>query len=145
MDKCTRNGVRCGHRRPISAEGTPICNYLLDTGQLRHCPVGEECTHFTSVQFKTMDNWNDARNRAFEAAMKKREDPRTLGERLRLLRTERNRRQSTVAYDLEMSTENYSRYEHDRVNVKADFIVKICELYGVSADWLLGLSRERRR
>lgn len=38
----------CGHRRPIthSKDSFKICNYILDTGEPRGCPV-EKCTHYT--------------------------------------------------------------------------------------------------
>lgn len=48
-EDCTRDGVICGHRRPlISSHMINRCMYILDTGEKRGCRLGRECTKYTT-------------------------------------------------------------------------------------------------
>lgn len=54
---CTRNGVLCGHRRPlISSHVITRCLYILDTGEKRGCPLGRECTRYTAEKCRERDD-----------------------------------------------------------------------------------------
>lgn len=54
---CTRNGILCGHRRPlISSHVITRCMYILDTGKKRGCPLGRECTRYTAEKCRERDD-----------------------------------------------------------------------------------------
>lgn len=54
---CTRNGVLCGHRRPlISSHKINRCMYILDTGQKRSCPLGQSCDKYTAEKCRERDD-----------------------------------------------------------------------------------------
>lgn len=54
---CTRNGVLCGHRRPlISSHEINRCMYILDTGQKRSCPLGQSCDKYTAEKCRERDD-----------------------------------------------------------------------------------------
>ena len=56
-EDCTRDGVICGHRRPlISSHVTTRCMYILDTGEKRGCPLGRECTKYTTEKCRERDD-----------------------------------------------------------------------------------------
>ena len=64
---------------------------------------------------------------------------RTLG----MLRRERNLSQREAAAKLGVSQALLSHYENDAREPKFDFVIRACDYYGVSADFLLGRSDER--
>lgn len=66
---------------------------------------------------------------------------KTLGEKLRELREDVTQRQ--VAEQLGIKQQTYCGWEGDRRKPDVTEICDICALYGVSADWLLGLTDER--
>ena len=68
-----------------------------------------------------------------------------LGERLRLLRTERNLRQADVAVLLGITQVHYQRIEKGKVNIPATTVCFLADYYEVSADYLLGRSQVRQR
>jgi hypothetical protein len=47
----------CGHRRPIFNQYPNLlgCNYILDTGHPRGCPV-DECPHYTAEKCHILDD-----------------------------------------------------------------------------------------
>lgn len=54
---CTRNGILCGHRRPlISSHVITRCMYILDTGQKRSCPLGQSCDKYTAEKCRERDD-----------------------------------------------------------------------------------------
>ena len=59
--------------------------------------------------------------------------------RLKVLRAEYNLTQASVAEKLGLSQQMYSKYESGATVLDADMVRKLCELYGVSADYLLGI------
>ena len=63
-------------------------------------------------------------------------------QRLEDLRRDRDLTQEQVANLLNMKREQYRRYETGINEIKASFIIKICEFYDVSADYLLGFTNE---
>lgn len=62
--------------------------------------------------------------------------------RLEDLRNDNDYTQAKVAELLGLNREQYRRYETGINEIKASFIIKVCKLYNVSADYLLGLTDE---
>lgn len=63
--------------------------------------------------------------------------------RLKTLRQERDLKQSDIAKYLGVSAQSYSSYENGR-EPNYEMLKKLCSLFNVSADWLLGLSEYRQ-
>ena len=63
----------------------------------------------------------------------------TFGERLKKLRSERNKLQKEVAIDLKISNTGYSSYENDLRMPGVEMLIKIANYYNVTIDYLLGL------
>ena len=63
-------------------------------------------------------------------------------QRLEDLRKDKDLTQEQVAKLLDLKREQYRRYETGINEVKASFIIKICKLYNVSADYILRLTNE---
>jgi len=64
--------------------------------------------------------------------------------RLRLLRTIKEAKQEEIANLLGTSQQQYSLYENGTRELKANQIRILCEYYDVSADYIIGLSHQRR-
>lgn len=62
-----------------------------------------------------------------------------MDDRLRLLRTELGLTQMQMAEKLEISQRTYSHYEAGDREPPFSILKKICRLFDVSADYLLGL------
>ena len=78
------------------------------------------------------------------AAMIKEIDSRDdIAKKLRMLRAEFNLTQADVANKLWIAQQTYSKYESKGSNLDSATIVKLCELYGISSDYLLGLDRKK--
>ena len=60
--------------------------------------------------------------------------------RLSTLRGDRSQRE--FARGLGMSQQAYSKIESGVQPLKSDLIVRLCGMYGVSAEWLLGLTED---
>lgn len=61
-------------------------------------------------------------------------------ENIRKLRTDRGLRQREIAAYLNIKQNTYSQYEIGALNYPVDVVVKLAEYYGVSTDYLLGLT-----
>ncbi|HIU61905.1 MAG TPA: helix-turn-helix transcriptional regulator [Candidatus Coproplasma excrementigallinarum] len=61
------------------------------------------------------------------------------GERLRELRKAEGLTQKQLAEKLNISQKSLSKYECERLDLNTELIIKICKLFQVSADYLLGL------
>ena len=61
-------------------------------------------------------------------------------ERLKDLREDNDWTQGQVADYLNLKREQYRRYETGINEIKASFLIKVCKLYNVSADYLLGFT-----
>lgn len=61
-------------------------------------------------------------------------------ENIRNLRIDRGYTQKQIAEYLGISQNTYSQYEVGILNYPVDAIVKLASFYGVSADYLLGLT-----
>lgn len=64
----------------------------------------------------------------------------SFGSRIKKLRKEKHISQSMLASELGVSTNAISQYETDKRFPDQKCIVKICHFFGVSSDYLLGLS-----
>ena len=60
-------------------------------------------------------------------------------ERLKMIRLESNMTQKQVYEKLEISPNGYASYEQGRTEPNIDTIKKLCEIFEVSADYLLGI------
>lgn len=66
-------------------------------------------------------------------------------QRIRDLREDSDKTQSEIAEELNLYTTQYRRYEMAETPIPADFIEKIAKLYNVSADYILGLTNDKRK
>ncbi len=67
----------------------------------------------------------------------------TMYERIRALREDSDRTQKAVAKLLHCSQQVYSNYELGQRDIPTDILIKLSKLYGVSTDYLLGLSDKK--
>ena len=58
--------------------------------------------------------------------------------RMRHLREDRDLTQREVARVINKSQQGYSHIEDGRAELKIDDLIKLCEFYGVSADYFIG-------
>lgn len=63
-----------------------------------------------------------------------------MNERLKELRVERGLKLKEVAERLNVTIRSISRYEDGTREPSVELIIKFCKLYGVSSDYLLGLT-----
>ncbi len=68
-----------------------------------------------------------------------------LSERLIELRNKNNLLQKDVAQATDLSIVGYQRYEYGTRKPTSDIIIKLCNYFNVSADYLLGLSDDPTR
>jgi len=59
------------------------------------------------------------------------------------LRREKGLSQRRAAADLGISQALLSHYENDAREPRLEFVVKVCDYYGVTADYILGRKKER--
>lgn len=52
--------------------------------------------------------------------------------------------QKEFAERIGLTQQNYANYENGKQGLKSDLITKICETFGCSAEWLLGLDNDKR-
>lgn len=62
---------------------------------------------------------------------------KTIGERIKYLRTQNNWTVQQLADLIDKTKGNVSSYENNKYEPSAQTIIKICEQFKVSADWLL--------
>lgn len=65
-------------------------------------------------------------------------------ERMKDLREDNDWTQADVASYLNLQREQYRRYEAGLNEIKASFLIKLCKLYGVSADYILGFTNTKK-
>lgn len=63
-------------------------------------------------------------------------------DRLTALRIDNDIHQCTIAELLNCKQSAISKYEQRRNKYKVEDIIKLCEFYGVSADYVLGLPKD---
>ena len=62
-------------------------------------------------------------------------------ERLRALRTDSDMSQAAIAAAIGIDQKQYSRYETGTNELPLRYLMKLCQVYGVSAEYILGLPR----
>ncbi|NCC86932.1 MAG: XRE family transcriptional regulator [Clostridia bacterium] len=62
--------------------------------------------------------------------------------KIRELREDKDLNQTQVAKLLSTSQTVYSRYERNERTLPIEHLIKLCEIYGVSADYILGLPED---
>jgi len=67
-----------------------------------------------------------------------------LSVKLSELRREKGLSQRQAAAELGISQALLSHYENDAREPKLEFVIKACEYYGVTADYIIGRTNERR-
>ena len=65
-------------------------------------------------------------------------------ERLKMLREKKNLTQREVAAYLKTTPSNYQKYEYGKIEPSLQSIDKLCRLFNVSADYLLGFTDEQK-
>ncbi len=63
-----------------------------------------------------------------------------LGERLKVLRDRGNMTQEELAKKVQLSKANICKYEKNSVEPNIETIVKVCEIFNVTSDYLLGIT-----
>ena len=63
-------------------------------------------------------------------------------QRMRNLREDRDLTQREVGVVINKSQQGYSHIEEGRAELKIDDMIKLCEFYGVSADYFVGMEDE---
>ena len=66
-------------------------------------------------------------------------------ERLKELRLKSKVPQGIIAKEIGVSETQYQNYEYGKHEPKLKYIIKICDYFDVSSDYLLGLSSVRER
>lgn len=66
----------------------------------------------------------------------------TFSEALKRFREAQGLSQAAVARTLNIKPPLYQRYEWGKTTPSVEFVIKLSKIYGVSADYLLGLSDE---
>jgi len=69
----------------------------------------------------------------------------TFSERIIQLKKERNLLQKDIAKDIGLSLRAYQHYEYGEKEPTLSNIIKLCNYFNVSADYLLGLSDDPTR
>lgn len=64
-------------------------------------------------------------------------------DRLRALREDSDLSQKTIADYLGIGQTTYSQYEPGKRSMPVEYIIRLCQFYNVSADYMLGLSNEK--
>ena len=57
------------------------------------------------------------------------------------LRIDNDLKQETIAKELKITKQQYSLYETGQRDFKVIHIIKLCEFYGISANYILGLPK----
>ena len=60
--------------------------------------------------------------------------------RLKNMREDRDLTQREVAKVINKSQQGYSHIEEGRAELKIDDLIKLCRFYGVSSDYMIGMS-----
>ena len=63
-------------------------------------------------------------------------------ERIRAVREDRDYTQAEIGKLLQKSQQGYNHIEDGRAELKIDDLIRLCNFYNLSADYLIGLSNE---
>ena len=64
--------------------------------------------------------------------------------RIRDLREDRDLSQSDIAKVIQTTQQQYSKIEIGKADISGEKLIRLAEFYNVSADYILGLSKEPR-
>ena len=64
--------------------------------------------------------------------------------RMRALREDRYLKQKDVAKVINKSQQGYSHIEEGRAELKIDDLIRLCDFYGVSSDFMIGRSETEK-
>ena len=64
-------------------------------------------------------------------------------ERIRALREDKDYTQAYMAKQLNIAQNTYSQYENGIRQLPIETLIKICKLFNVSSDYILGLSSKK--
>lgn len=67
-----------------------------------------------------------------------------LCDRLREIRKKKGYTQEDIADILNTTQQQYSKYETGSHEIPVHHVITLCKTYGISADWLLGLTDEEK-
>ena len=65
-------------------------------------------------------------------------------ERIKALREDRDITQRNLAKYLNIAQNTYSQYENGKREIPISVLVKLCQYFEVSADYILGLSKKNK-
>lgn len=65
-------------------------------------------------------------------------------ERLRNIREDRDLTQAELGKVLSKSQQGYNHIEAGRAELKIDDLVKLCQFYNLSADYIIGLTNKKK-
>ena len=65
-------------------------------------------------------------------------------QRMKDLREDRDLTQAQVGAVINKSQQGYNHIEAGRAELKIEDLIKLCDLYGVSADYFIGRTNEKR-
>ncbi len=65
--------------------------------------------------------------------------------RMRALREDRDLKQKDVARVINKSQQGYSHIEEGRAELKIDDLIRLCDFYGVSSDFMIGRSETEEK
>ena len=65
----------------------------------------------------------------------------TIGDRIREIRGDLSQKAAAISTGIHQQV--WNRYEKDQTSPASDSIIKICNTFKCSADWLLGLSKNK--
>lgn len=68
-----------------------------------------------------------------------------IGNRIRALREDNDLTQSDIAKLLNTTFQMYYRYEKEKVDLPVKHLITLCQYYNVSADYILGFTKEQKR
>lgn len=66
-------------------------------------------------------------------------------DRLRSLREDNDYTQSYIGKILQKTQQGYNHIETGRAELKIEDLVILCKLYGVSSDYIIGLTNEQKK
>ena len=63
------------------------------------------------------------------------------GQRIKELRTHQKLSQTELAKLIGVSQKNISKYELEKLDLSTDILIKLCEIFQTSADYILGIEK----
>lgn len=70
---------------------------------------------------------------------------KTIGERIKKIRTEMKVPQKEVALVIDVQRPNYSKIENNKQNLTPEQLKRLCEYFNVSADYILDIHIDNKR